>query len=31
LNSWLAGLSGANAIVLGVLVGLMMAFDLGGR
>ncbi|MCD9144422.1 PTS fructose transporter subunit IIABC [Streptomyces albireticuli] len=30
LTDWLAGLSGANAVVLGVLLGLMMCFDLGG-
>lgn len=31
LTSWLNGLSGANAIVLGVILGLMMCFDLGAR
>jgi PTS system fructose-specific IIC component len=30
LTSWLGGLSGANAVLLGVLLGLMMAFDMGG-
>jgi fructose PTS system EIIBC or EIIC component len=30
LTSWLNGLSGANAVVLGVLLGLMMGFDMGG-
>jgi fructose PTS system EIIBC or EIIC component len=30
LTSWLQGLSGANAIVLGGLLGFMMAFDMGG-
>lgn len=30
LTDWLSGLSGANAIILGVLLGLMMCFDLGG-
>ncbi|MGG7573290.1 PTS fructose transporter subunit IIABC [Streptomyces sirii] len=30
LTDWLSGLSGANAIMLGVLLGLMMCFDLGG-
>ncbi|MFG2501475.1 fructose-specific PTS transporter subunit EIIC [Streptomyces sp. NPDC048441] len=30
LTDWLEGLSGANAIVLGVILGLMMCFDLGG-
>jgi fructose PTS system EIIBC or EIIC component len=30
LTNWLDGLSGANAVVLGVLLGLMMAFDMGG-
>ena len=30
LTGWLNGLSGANAVLLGVLLGLMMCFDLGG-
>jgi PTS system fructose-specific IIC component len=30
LTSWLSGMSGANAVVLGVVLGLMMAFDMGG-
>ncbi|HEX5770121.1 MAG TPA: fructose-specific PTS transporter subunit EIIC, partial [Nocardioidaceae bacterium] len=30
LTSWLEGMSGASAIVLGVILGLMMAFDMGG-
>ena len=30
LTSWLNGLSGTNAILLGVLLGLMMGFDMGG-
>ena len=30
LNSWLTGMSGAGAVTLGVILGLMMAFDLGG-
>ncbi|MCL3859957.1 PTS fructose transporter subunit IIC [Actinotalea sp. K2] len=30
LTSWLGGLSGSNLILLGVLLGLMMAFDMGG-
>jgi PTS system fructose-specific IIC component len=30
LTDWLNGLSGTNAVVLGVLIGLMMAFDMGG-
>ena len=30
LTSWLGSLSGTNAILLGALLGLMMAFDLGG-
>lgn len=30
LNSWLSGMSGASAIVLGIILGLMMCFDLGG-
>ena len=29
-TSWLSGLTGASAIVLGVILGLMMCFDLGG-
>ncbi|HEY3258798.1 MAG TPA: fructose-specific PTS transporter subunit EIIC [Pseudonocardiaceae bacterium] len=30
MNSWMNGLSGTNAVLLGVLIGLMMCFDLGG-
>lgn len=30
LTDWLNGLSGANAIILGAILGLMMCFDLGG-
>lgn len=30
LTDWLSGLSGANAVLLGALLGLMMAFDMGG-
>jgi len=30
LTDWLSGLSGANAILLGPILGLMMAFDMGG-
>jgi fructose PTS system EIIBC or EIIC component len=30
LTDWLDGLSGSNAILLGILLGLMMAFDMGG-
>ncbi|MDK1476566.1 fructose-specific PTS transporter subunit EIIC [Streptomyces sp. 549] len=30
LTDWLSGLSGANAVLLGALLGLMMCFDLGG-
>ena len=30
LNGWLASLSGAGVILLGVILGLMMCFDLGG-
>ena len=30
LTTWLNGLSGSSAILLGVILGLMMAFDLGG-
>ena len=30
LNSWLTGMSGAGAVTLGIILGLMMAFDLGG-
>ncbi|MFE2059572.1 fructose-specific PTS transporter subunit EIIC [Streptomyces sp. NPDC056465] len=30
LTDWLDGLSGSNAVVLGVVLGLMMCFDMGG-
>jgi PTS system fructose-specific IIC component len=30
LTSWLSGMSGASVIVLGIVLGLMMCFDLGG-
>ncbi|HET6242822.1 MAG TPA: fructose-specific PTS transporter subunit EIIC, partial [Arthrobacter sp.] len=30
LNNWLSGLTGASAIALGIILGLMMCFDLGG-
>lgn len=30
LTDWLNGLSGANAVILGAILGLMMCFDLGG-
>ncbi len=30
LTAWLNGLSGTNAVLLGVLLGAMMAFDMGG-
>jgi PTS system fructose-specific IIC component len=30
LNNFLGGLSGSNAVILGVIVGLMMCFDMGG-
>lgn len=30
LNTWLSGMSGASAVVLGIILGLMMCFDLGG-
>lgn len=30
LTNWLGGLSGASVILLGVILGLMMCFDLGG-
>jgi PTS system fructose-specific IIC component len=30
LTDWLNGLSGSSAILLGIILGLMMAFDLGG-
>ncbi|MFF2243022.1 fructose-specific PTS transporter subunit EIIC [Arthrobacter sp. NPDC058130] len=30
LNNWLSSLTGASAIALGIILGLMMCFDLGG-
>ncbi|MHA7305728.1 PTS fructose transporter subunit IIABC [Arthrobacter sp. TMN-49] len=30
LNTWLMGMTGASAVVLGIILGLMMCFDLGG-
>lgn len=30
LNAWLSGMTGAAAVVLGIILGLMMAVDLGG-
>ena len=30
LTDWLSGMSGTSAIVLGIILGLMMCFDLGG-
>jgi len=30
LNHWLTGMSGTSAVVLGIVLGLMMCFDLGG-
>jgi PTS system fructose-specific IIC component len=30
MNAWLTGLTGANAIVLGLILGSMMAIDMGG-
>jgi PTS system fructose-specific IIC component len=30
LTDWLDGMSGSNQILLGVIIGLMMAFDMGG-
>ncbi|MCW1250033.1 fructose-specific PTS transporter subunit EIIC [Acaricomes phytoseiuli] len=30
LNDWLSGMTGTSAILLGVILGLMMCFDLGG-
>jgi PTS system fructose-specific IIC component len=30
MNSWLTGMSGASALVLGLILGAMMGFDLGG-
>ncbi len=30
MNTWLLGMQGANAIVLGIILGAMMGFDMGG-
>lgn len=30
LNTWLGGMSGASAVILGIILGLMMCSDLGG-
>jgi PTS system fructose-specific IIC component len=30
LNDWLNGMTGASVVILGMILGLMMAFDLGG-
>ena len=30
LNNWLGGMSGASAVILGIILGLMMCSDLGG-
>ena len=30
LNTWLSGLTGTSAAILGIILGLMMCFDLGG-
>lgn len=30
LEGWLAGLEGSNAVLLGIILGAMMAFDMGG-
>ncbi|SDQ19071.1 fructose-specific PTS transporter subunit EIIC [Quadrisphaera sp. DSM 44207] len=30
LGNWLSGLSGTSSVVLGIVIGLMMAFDMGG-
>lgn len=30
LNEWLAAMNGTNSVVLGLIIGLMMAFDMGG-
>lgn len=30
MTNWLEGLSGANMVLLGIILGLMMAFDMGG-
>lgn len=30
LNGWLQAMSGANSVLLGLILGLMMAFDMGG-
>ena len=30
VHDWLNGMRGANALVLGIILGAMMAFDMGG-
>jgi fructose PTS system EIIBC or EIIC component len=30
LNAWLTGMTGTSAVILGIILGLMMCFDLGG-
>ncbi len=30
MNAWLLGMQGANAVLLGIILGSMMAFDMGG-
>ncbi|MFF1829066.1 fructose-specific PTS transporter subunit EIIC [Paenarthrobacter sp. NPDC058040] len=30
LNGWLSGMTGVSAVILGIILGLMMCFDLGG-
>ena len=30
LNDWLSGMTGVSAVILGIILGLMMCFDLGG-
>ncbi|HEY5705039.1 MAG TPA: PTS fructose-like transporter subunit IIB [Terrimicrobiaceae bacterium] len=30
MNAWLLGMQGANAVVLGIILGAMMGFDMGG-
>ncbi|MBV9025085.1 MAG: PTS sugar transporter subunit IIA [Streptomycetaceae bacterium] len=30
MTDWLSGLTGTNAVILGIILGLMMCFDLGG-
>lgn len=30
VSQWLTGMSSSSALVLGIILGLMMAFDMGG-